>query len=316
MSTSWRVTLPPSNLMEKRENQASFIADYLYLRVFFRKYRWNFTILFIFLSIFSSIALAYHFGLFVERKPLSSHLLKIEGSFYGIGRSPRGLTWDGEYLWVSFPDKRAICQIDPSNGRIVQTFHNVVQMPWGLAWDGEHLWVSDVYTARLYEVDPKTGSIVSSLTVGGLIYPTGLAYDGKYLWVSDSHYSKIMKINITAGKILSSIPKRSITGMAWEANGQGYLWISVTENLQIQKIDSTTGKIIKICYSPSSSPAGLAWDGDHLWIGDIGNGKIYETSPYAQQYAEYGKKLPSYFWLLFLLTLFPVFLTFLSNKEE
>jgi len=62
---------------------------------------------------------------------------------------PRGLTWDGQYLWVGFQDLGMVYQLNVNNGDIVQSFLSPAIIQQGLAFDGQYLWVAgdggDIY---------------------------------------------------------------------------------------------------------------------------------------------------------------------------
>jgi PKD repeat protein len=159
-----------------------------------------------------------------------------------------GLAWDGQHLWVVqwFKD-------DEEYGKIFKlgtdcTVRGTLQapgaMPGGVAWDGQNLWVSDVISDdngeevdKLLKIDPLNGNVVDSCSFKesgtGIITFKFLAWDGKYMWGSESEgdSKEVKKINVN-GNICK-----------------------ITQSLAL----STEGGI-----------GGLAWDGQALWVADIG----------------------------------------------
>lgn len=116
--------------------------------------------------------------------------------------------------------------------------------------------------------------------------PMGLAWDGEYLWLAHDQGSDkgiIVKLNPYNGNILDSFPSPGTQpkGLTF---GDGYLWIVDIQNnnYNIFKIDPTeNGKVIDY-YSLDSGgllniekPIGLAYGGNHLWVLDDAEEKIY-----------------------------------------
>ncbi len=73
-----------------------------------------------------------------------------------------GLTWDGQYLWVSknFPVDE-ILRIDPADGSIEQSFAAFGDNPKGLAYEGGYIWNSSEDTDGdfIYRIDAATGAL-------------------------------------------------------------------------------------------------------------------------------------------------------------
>ena len=136
-----------------------------------------------------------------------------------------------------------------------------------LTWDGEHLWATDPNHDKIYEIDTG-GNLISSFGVDSDI-PFGLAWDGEYLWV-DEYKSppKIFEYD-TSGNLISSFDFGPCRGMTWD---EAYLWVTTLD--EIYKLD-TGGNVISSFNPPSSSPRGLAWDGEHFWVSDGAERRIY-----------------------------------------
>ena len=136
-------------------------------------------------------------------------------------------------------------QLVAYTGEIQSSFSAPANYPSGLTWDGNHLWITDFQTDKIYKLD-ASGKVLK--TIESPAYrPVGLAFDGKYLWCSD-----------TKGLI---------------PEGDEY------HRGKIYKIDPENGKILKVMAAPSSSPAGITWDGKYLWCVDDIHRKLIQFDP-------------------------------------
>jgi hypothetical protein len=106
-----------------------------------------------------------------------------------------GMTWDGEYLWVTryYPNTQPnLFQVDVSTGTEKDTIPSQGLQPQGMAWDGTYLWNvqddNDDDPELVWQLDPANGDTILSFPVpdtGGSSgqSPRGLAWDGQYLWL-------------------------------------------------------------------------------------------------------------------------------------
>jgi len=62
-----------------------------------------------------------------------------------------GLTYDGEYLWLSGTDK--IVKLDPTDLSVVSSFLAPCSRPESLAWDGKYLWCASFDEGMIYQID-------------------------------------------------------------------------------------------------------------------------------------------------------------------
>ncbi len=135
-----------------------------------------------------------------------------------------GLTWDGQYLWVTnHIGSDWTLQFD-TLGNIVSQFPNPSDYMSGLAWDGQNLWMADYYN--------PDGQILKVTTSGSVLnqwpapdnQPWDLAWDGQYLWMADYWGDTIYQIDTTTHAVIYSFPTPygDPAGIAWD--GQ-YLWL-------------------------------------------------------------------------------------------
>ncbi len=81
----------------------------------------------------------------------------IISSFPSPGPEPRGLAWDGAYLWCAEYSAGKIFKLDPSTGAKVDSFSFPLQSDFGgITWGSEdQIWVANgIY---VYEIDPASG---------------------------------------------------------------------------------------------------------------------------------------------------------------
>jgi len=81
----------------------------------------------------------------------------IINSFPSPGPEPRGLAWDGSYLWCAEYSSGKIFKLEPSTGAKVDSVSFPLQSDFGgITWGSEdQIWVANgVY---IYEIDPSSG---------------------------------------------------------------------------------------------------------------------------------------------------------------
>ncbi len=149
--------------------------------------------------------------------------------------SSQGLTWTGEHFWYfrrATTATSAFVKLLP-DGTPVDTILTGTNYVGGLCWDGDGLWYSLYFPnadAALYKMDVTTQTVVDTIqTLGD--QPQGIAFDGQFFYYAMD-------------------------------NNDGD-----TENIYIyDPAKSDTVGLIPIVDPISTSPRGLAWDGNHLWL--------------------------------------------------
>ena len=196
-------------------------------------------------------------------------------SFSAQGNTPRGITYDGTYLWTTDADSDTIYKINPATGSVVTSFASPGSFPADLAWDGTYLWNTDPGTDTIYKINPITGLVVASFASQGSV-PNGLCWDGQYLWNADAGTHTIYKINPTTGSVVTSFASPAtglVYGLAWD--GASLLHADYYGS-KIYKINPGTGTVELMINTPSSNPAGVAWDGQYAWYVDGGERMVYQ----------------------------------------
>jgi DNA-binding beta-propeller fold protein YncE len=258
------------------------------------------------------------------------YLLGSHGTIITPGSTPRGLAFDGTYLWTADASEDKIYKLEAST-LIVDSFDTPVPTPRGLAFDGTYLWTVDASEDKIYKLD-TSGNIIDSFDSPGP-YPGALAFDGTYLWTADGSEAKLFKLD-TSGNIIDSFDSPGASALAfdgaylWIANGSenklyrldtsgniidsidfvGYsdsiglafdgtnLWIpgfsSPHPYRVIHKLDAS-GNILNSIYTPTLQPSGLAFDGTYLWAIDSDKGKIYKMDIFPNIIASFDSPVPA-----------------------
>ena len=98
---------------------------------------------------------------------VSAESQAIVDSFPSPGNEPRGLAWDGEYLWCADAEAGFVYKLDPSNGTIVSSFPFAIGSNYGgITWsDDNNMWIGN--GSYVYKVDPITGQQLYSFHCPG-----------------------------------------------------------------------------------------------------------------------------------------------------
>ena len=201
------------------------------------------------------------------------------------GLDPRGLAWDGQYLWVADGFDGVLYQLDPADGEVRKSYEaptasaDALPMPEGLAWDGTNLWMISADEAKILKLRPMDGKVLAALSLPSED-AIGLAWDGSALWVSDPRGSKLYRVDSNDGRVLRSVAVDDIfpVGLAWDGSA---LWLSDEIDGKLYQFDPGSGKPTLAARGPEGAMAGLTWDGEALWVAvaseDGDSGKLYRV---------------------------------------
>jgi hypothetical protein len=241
------------------------------------------------------------------------------GNADGIGtstsfNSPRGITTDGNNLYVTDSSNNKIRKIVISTGVVTTlagggsgtstdgtgtsaSFNN----PRGITTDGTNLYVADVNNNKIRKIVIATG-VVTTLAGGGsgtstdgtgtsasFNNPQGITNDGTNLYVSDTNNNKIRKIVIATGAVLTltgtSASFNSPRGITTDGTN---LYVADRDNHKIRKIVIATGAVTTLAGTGSQGssdnsngtsasfkkPLGITTDGTNIYVADTYNHKI------------------------------------------
>jgi len=231
--------------------------------------------------------------IFLLHSPAYSSDYDIIRSFPSPGPSPKGLAWDGEYLWNSDNSTDTIYKLNPSDGSVVSSFDSPGSDPRGLTWDGEYLWAVEGEEITIYKLNPADGDTLSSLhpdiphSEDYTTLLSGLAWDGSHFFYSyfimkDTLYSyscMIQRINPVNSEIdeydcFDIAPDLTYDGTSlWHSiwnGGHGYNKGLVNER------EMPYYKPADDFWAPGYSPTGLTWDGTCFWLADDEADSLYQ----------------------------------------
>jgi len=150
------------------------------------------------------------------------------------GSVPRGLTFDGTYLWhVDDAATPVIYRLDPNDGSSTLNFNAPGTEARGLAWDFDNsvLWHCDSATDLIYKLDPADGTVLDSFAAPGPL-PYGLEWFEGYLYNVDKTDRNIYKINPVGGAVVKTIPippdvgdKDTSPQAPWGIMFDGLIWV-------------------------------------------------------------------------------------------
>ncbi|MHC4707627.1 MAG: NHL repeat-containing protein, partial [Planctomycetota bacterium] len=144
-----------------------------------------------------------------------------------------------------------------------------VDNPEGLVYRDDGFWVLKAGKSHAedrlqhYSV---AGTLVNEFRVPGSINRTGLAWDGTHWWIADNNYGpeKIYKLDANL-KVLQPYTW-SYTGPVALEWAQGYLWVADNHTDTIYRVSVSATSLSAALWSTANpEPAGLAWDGRHMW---------------------------------------------------
>ena len=119
--------------------------------------------------------------------------------------SPRGLAWDGSYLWYidEYMYWERIYKVDPANGNVIKKFTPPGKGPSRLAWDGSYLWNSDE-SRKIYKINVQGLPNVCDAKFRQAANKVIIEYDLK--GIQNSYYV-FLKCSDDGGKNFNIIPK-------------------------------------------------------------------------------------------------------------
>ena len=139
--------------------------------------------------------------------------------------------------------------------------------PGSLCFDGNSLWLLDTdVPATIYKIDATNGMIFDSFDISGIIeHPRNLAWDDKSLWclASDGLYQLD-----TLCAVISFFTCETCRDITYVS---GYIWCVDPFTDRLQKIDPSSGEVVKSYNFTTEFPAGFAFDGNSLWVCDMGS---------------------------------------------
>ena len=187
-----------------------------------------------------------------------------------------GLTYDGEYIWMSDVAADSLIAIDKDTGEKVYGFPFPIGPDiYGLTFDGENFWAS-ASQFYLYNISYEDGSIISSFQIPYPMGSTGaiteLTWHNNILYcmLTGGFSSVIVGVDVetitcvdTIGTAMCSSP----TGLTFM---NGYFWLNDYLEIKIRKANPEYGQYegwfphYNLCYGN----VGITNDGEYMYCSD------------------------------------------------
>lgn len=201
-------------------------------------------------------------------------------STYTIPEGASGLAFDGEHLYFGIygVDGDHVYRFNRATGlSSLEFISNAIDDAFGLTYDGQNLWSiiqpgSSSQESFAVSLD-SSGNQIEQIDLMEH-YMSGIAYDGASFWVARYYPdpSRIYQVDIN-GNILYDF--QAPDNQPWDISIMG-------DNLAIADywgdsiyIVSKEGTLLSSYSSEGVDPAGVVWDGEHLWYCD--NGTSYDN---------------------------------------
>nr|MCP3902523.1 choice-of-anchor D domain-containing protein [Planctomycetota bacterium] len=198
---------------------------------------------------------------------------------YDVPEGASGLAYDGTWLYCGIygPDGGRVYQINPSTGASSLLFTGPHEDAYGLTYDGQNLWTTD------HPGSSSTPAIAMKLDWDGTLldqvdlpahYVSGITYDAGDLWVARYYEDPAHLFKIDgAGTVLRDF--QAPDDQPWDlCLENGDLWVADYWGDTLYKVSASTGALLESHPSEGVDPAGVVWDGTHLWYCDNGAGGV------------------------------------------
>jgi streptogramin lyase len=180
----------------------------------------------------------------------------------GLGNSPRGIIFDGSFLWVS-TFNGGISRVDPATGNVT-SFTNGVVNPVGILFDGTNVWVTDFGDNSLKRLD-LNGNVTLTINVG--VSPNRPIFDGTNIWIPNTNSDSVTVVRASTGMILATLTGNGLN-VPWEAAFDGER-ILVTNfeghSVSLWRATDLT-PLGSFSTGANTNPSGACSDGLNFWV--------------------------------------------------
>ena len=119
------------------------------------------------------------------------------------GPQPRGMAFDGTYLWMATSTGNRVAQIYtayPPGYSYLLADYPVGTAPVGVAFDGTNIWVTNSGDNTVSELRTSDGANLGTFPVGN--NPQGIVFDGVNLWVVNQGDNNVSKLRPSDGTVV------------------------------------------------------------------------------------------------------------------
>jgi hypothetical protein len=182
--------------------------------------------------------------------------------------------FDGTHLWTANQGGASVTETNASDGSLVRVISGPqygFSHPWGVAFDGSHVWITNSTGSSVTEISAADGSLVRVLSGGDYAFsgPRGIDFDPATarLWVANEQGGSVTELRVTDGSFV-----HLFTGPASGLSAPNALlvvgadvWVTNGLTNVVTELNAADGSLVRtipgIAY-----PAGLAFDGFHVWV--------------------------------------------------
>lgn len=190
----------------------------------------------------------------------------------------RGLAWDGTNIWSVTSPNGFNSTIYKHNMDATLSVQQTIPSPStysiDIEWINGSLWSVDNASDRLVNHDATPGTVSATFGMNGRRDPEGLSFDGANILATNEGFLQQFD---TSGTFLTEILFLGTNDFDLTVI-DGKLVIGNSEDLTV--VDAASLQAEEVVTLPSVavpiSVRGLAFDGDHLWVGDTTNNQILQ----------------------------------------
>ena len=198
-------------------------------------------------------------------------------SYGSVGNAPRGITYDGTYIWVAGDNiTRLTTGGTPtdygSSGVASQSIQDMI-------YDGTDSWFTDSDGVGGVTRVTSAGSATRyafTTSAWGNRSPDGLVYDGTYIWVAVITSKGLVRITPATGArtYYDQVFPRITAGGRLHITFDGtYLWAAHSTSALVAKV-TTGGVLINTYETGEVNPNGMAYGKGRVWVSNNTSGSV------------------------------------------
>lgn len=222
-----------------------------------------------------------------ELDPADNSLVRVlAGSRYGFS-APVAATANGNRIWIANLDGDSVTEINTGTGALVKVISGTqygFDQPISLTFDNGAVWVANAKGNSVTEISAADGSLVRiiSATADQFSQPLAIAGDSAGLWVANSKGDTVTELSASDGSLIRVLPASDgFSDPVGIAADSSHVWVTskVAANFtlggNITELNASDGSLVgnqspANATSEGINPEGVADDGSHVWVTDIG----------------------------------------------